>query len=59
MPCMCKAKNANCPCTIIADSLQHYYAGYTQDVKNVMQALDVEYKDAVGTNVWSVVNSKY
>ncbi|MGV3657583.1 MAG: penicillin-binding protein [Chitinophagaceae bacterium] len=41
------------------DSLQRYYAGYTRDVKQVMQELEMEYKDAAGTNTWSVVNADF
>ena len=44
---------------VVKDSLQRVYAAYTQDVKSVMKALDAEYKDAAGSNTWSVVNSDY
>ncbi len=40
---------------IVKDSMQRFYAGYTRDVKQVMQELQMEYKDAAGTNTWSVM----
>ena len=35
------------------DSSNYYYAGATKDLKNVMEALEINYKDSVDKNDWS------
>ena len=52
-------KKQNTRLQLDKDSVQRAYAAYTQDVKSVLRALDAEYKDAAGTNTWSVVSTDY
>jgi cell division protein FtsI (penicillin-binding protein 3) len=41
--------------TVIPDSSTYYYAGATDDLKKIMQALDVRYTDSSAKNEWSRV----
>jgi cell division protein FtsI (penicillin-binding protein 3) len=38
---------------VVKDSSVYYYAGPTNDLKNVMAALQIDYKDSVNKNDWS------
>ena len=39
----------------IKDSTAYFYAGFTNDIKNVYKAMNVDYTDSVGQNSWSSV----
>ena len=40
------------------DSSAYFYAGYTNDIKNIFSKLDVSYKDSAAQNNWSNVYAK-
>ncbi len=52
-------KKRGAPVQIAADSLKHLYAGYSTDVKNVLQELDITYKDSSNKTSWGVVHANY
>ncbi|MDP9230722.1 MAG: transpeptidase family protein [Bacteroidota bacterium] len=45
---------------IVNDSAAYYYAGYTTDIKNIFNTLNIIYSDSVQQNYWSsVYNNNY
>ncbi len=52
-------KKLGAPVQLAADSLNHFYAGYSTDVKNILTELNVRHKDSSNKNSWGVVHTNY
>ncbi len=52
-------KKLGAPVQLAADSLNHFYAGFSTDVKNILTELNVRHKDSSDKNSWGVVHANY